>query len=103
MLSPASPPGPALGPALREGLKPGPGPSPTFKARARPELVFLGPDPSLLQAIWPSGHWTLDFWSFGALGLCSFYPYKCYEPPNIGRQMAPLLNLDMPIFLQTKF
>ena len=47
MLSPASPPGPALGPALREGLKLGPGPSPTFKARARPELVFLGPDPSL--------------------------------------------------------
>ena len=47
MLSPASPPGPALGPALREGLKPGPGPSPTFKARARPELDFLGPDPSL--------------------------------------------------------
>ena len=50
MLSPASPPGPALGPVLREGLKPGPGPSPTFKARARPELVFLGPDPSLLIA-----------------------------------------------------
>ena len=48
MLSPASPPGPALGPALREGLKLGPGPSPTFKARARPELVFLGPDPSLI-------------------------------------------------------
>ncbi len=47
MLSPASPPGPALGPVLREGLKPGLGPSPTFKARARPELVFLGPDPSL--------------------------------------------------------
>ena len=47
MLSPASPPGPALGPALREGLKLGPGPSPTFKARAWPELVFLGPDPSL--------------------------------------------------------
>ena len=51
MLSPASPPGPALGPALREGLKLGPGPSPTFKARARPELVFLGPDPSLLKSI----------------------------------------------------
>ena len=51
MLSPASPPGPALGPALREGLKPGPGPSPTFKARARPELVFLGPDPSLHKMI----------------------------------------------------
>ena len=51
MLSPASPPGPALGPALREGLKLGPGPSPTFKARARPELVFLGPDPSLDKAI----------------------------------------------------
>ena len=50
MLSPASPPGPALGPALREGLKLGPGPSPTFKARARPELVFLGPDPSLIFA-----------------------------------------------------
>ena len=49
MLSPASPPGPALGPALREGLKPGPGPSPTFKARARPGLVFLGPDPSLVM------------------------------------------------------
>ena len=48
MLSPASPPGPALGPALREGLKLGPGPSPTFKARARPKLVFLGPDPSLV-------------------------------------------------------
>ena len=47
MLSPASPPGPALGPALREGLKLGPGPSPTFKARARPGPVFLGPDPSL--------------------------------------------------------
>ena len=47
MMSPASPPGPALGPALREGLKPGPGPSPTFKARAQPGLVFLGPDPSL--------------------------------------------------------
>ena len=47
MLSPASPPGPALGPALREGLKPGPGPSSTFKARAQPGLDFLGPDPSL--------------------------------------------------------
>ena len=30
-----------------EGLKPGHGLSPTFKARARPGLVFLGPDPSL--------------------------------------------------------
>ena len=49
MLSPASQPDPALGPALREGLKLGPGPSPTFKARARPELVFLGPDPSLTE------------------------------------------------------
>ena len=51
MLSPASPPGPALGPALREGLKPGPGPSPTFKARARPGLDFLGPDPSLTKKV----------------------------------------------------
>ena len=50
MLSPASPPGPALGPALREGLKPGPGPSLTLKARARPGLDFLGPDPSLAAA-----------------------------------------------------
>ena len=49
--SPASPPGPALGPAMREGLKPGPGPSPTFKARARPGLVFLGPDPSLIMPV----------------------------------------------------
>ena len=56
MLSPASPPGPALGPALREGLKLGPGPSPTFKARARPELVFLGPDPSLALRIFFSDH-----------------------------------------------
>ena len=47
-LSPASPPGPARGPALREGLKPGPGPSLTFKAWARPGLDFLGPDPSLI-------------------------------------------------------
>ena len=36
-------PGPARGPASREGLKPGPGPGPTFKARALP-------DPSLLWA-----------------------------------------------------
>ena len=49
MLSPASPPGLALGPALREGLKPGTGPSPTFKALARPGPVFLGPDPSLIS------------------------------------------------------
>ena len=40
-------PGPARGPASREGLKPGPGPGPTFKARARPGPVLLGPDPSL--------------------------------------------------------
>ena len=41
-------PGPAQGPASREGLKPGPGPGPTFKARARPGPVLLGPDPSLI-------------------------------------------------------
>ena len=48
MLSPASPPGPALGPAFREGLKLEPGLSLTFKAWARPGLDFLGLDPSLL-------------------------------------------------------
>ena len=60
MLSPASPPGPALGPALREGLKLGPGPSPTFKARARPELVFLGPDPSLRAAKGAKMRYTME-------------------------------------------
>ena len=49
MLSPARPPGPALGPALREGLKLGPGPGPTFKAQAQPGLVFLKPNPSLVD------------------------------------------------------
>ena len=46
---PASPSSPALGSALREGLKPGPGPSPTFKARARARLFRARPITSLLQ------------------------------------------------------
>ena len=51
-------PGPARGPASREGLKPGPGPGPTFKARPGP--VLLGPDPSLL----PMSSFTLQIFAY---------------------------------------
>ena len=80
MLSPASPPGPALGPALREGLKLGPGPSPTFKARARPELVFLGPDPSLLLVLGfgdPTKGMTRIWGHFEILVWCKLSHLSC--------------------------
>ena len=72
MQSPGSPPGPALGPALREGLKLGPGPSPIFKARARPELVFLGPDPSLIMPVF-----------FFGLKSHAEYFKSCLKPPGV--------------------
>ena len=104
MLSPASPPGPALGPALREGLKLGPGPSPTFKARARPELVFLGPDPSLDAIVFYGGA-KGSLQKQNQIDLTEMKQFK--ESNNIIEQMnqgiKPKIILFMPVRNKTRF
>ena len=90
-LSPASPPGPARGPALREGLKLGPGPSLTFKAWARPRLDFLGPDPSLSPWIYLNNLTWKKNWS------CTSGSWHC---PSDQLLIKPLLLIHQVVFSQ---